>query len=220
LEPKEKKSGSQALVKSIFFIAVLLYVLIAYYHIPVLTFLGRYLVVEHTPSKSDVIVCLSGGHIERGMETADVFLDGLGSLVFIARERPPDGHRVLRARGITYPDTTDLLVDLLERLGVPEEAVLRSNRVARSTLHEAEIVRDLMNKKGYGSAIVVTSPTHARRAWMTFQRVFDGQDIRLQMVPSKYSTFKPDGWWKDRKHVKDVIIEYQKLVFYAVRYAF
>ena len=66
--------------------------------------------------------------------------------------------------------------------------------------------------------IVVTSPIHTRRAWLTFRRVMEKDGIRITMAPSPYSGFKPHEWWKTEKYVEGVIIEYQKLIFYALKY--
>ena len=47
IEPGGKKSTRQGLLKWLFFIFVLIYVLISYYHAPILTLMGRFLIVEH-----------------------------------------------------------------------------------------------------------------------------------------------------------------------------
>jgi len=38
------------------------------------------------------------------------------------------------------------------------------------------------------------------------------------MMPSYYSGFRADDWWKTNKHIKELIIEYQKLVYYTIKY--
>jgi hypothetical protein len=53
---------------------------------------------------------------------------------------------------------------------------------------------------------------------MTFRHVFGDDPIRLTMVPSRYVPFHPEDWWKHRRYVLQVIVEYQKLIFYTVRY--
>jgi uncharacterized SAM-binding protein YcdF (DUF218 family) len=216
-EPEGLRSGWRGSLKWVFLGIVLVYVLFSHYHAPILSQVGGYLVVEDTPSMSDLIVCLAGGNLERGLGTADLYNRGLAPRVFIAREEPPDGLELARSRGAFYPETIDLMVMLLESLGVPRSAILLAEKPVNSTLDEARLVRDLVKQQGCSSLILITSPTHTRRVWITFRKVFEGEDIRLQVVPTPYSGFNREDWWKRRKYVREVILEYQKLIFYALK---
>jgi hypothetical protein len=42
------------------------------------------------------------------------------------------------------------------------------------------------------------------------------EGVRIQVAPSPYSGFRAEDWWKTRRYVREVIVEYQKLLFYAV----
>ena len=218
IEPEGRKITKQHLFKWLFFLFFVIYILLSYYHAPILERLGGYLILEHPPEKSDLIVCLAGGNIERGLATADAYKDGLAPHIFIAREELPDGFELLKEEGVNYPESADLLVMLLKSLGIPESAILISDVYVKSTLEEAEIVKKEVDERGFNSLIILTSPTHSRRAWLTYKKVFENNDVRILVLPSKYSQFKPEDWWKRRRYVKDVIIEYQKLIFYALKY--
>lgn len=219
IEPEKKKITKYYLLKWIIFLFFIIYLLISYYYAPILTHFGRYLVLAHPPQKSDLIVCLAGGNIERGIATADAYKDGLAPWIFIAREELPDSYEILMERGISYPKSVDLLVMLLKGLGVPESAVLISDSQAKSTLDEAQLVRKEVERRGFKSIIILTSPTHTRRAWLTYKKVFEDSDVRILALPSKYSKFRPEDWWKERRYVREVIIEYQKLIFYVLKYS-
>ncbi|MGD8229734.1 MAG: YdcF family protein [Desulfobacteraceae bacterium] len=218
IEPKSKRMGRTWMLKWLFFLFAIVYVLLSYYHVPILTGLGRYLIVEHTPQKSDLIVCLAGGNVERGLAVADVYKRGLAPKVFMAREVPPDGYALLKEREVDYPESVDLMRMLLEELGIPKSAFLTSDRPSKSTFEEAHLVRDLVMNSDYGSMIVVTTPYHCRRTWLTFRKVFEEDDIRILMLPSSYSDFRPEDWWKKRRYLREVIIEYQKLIYYRLKY--
>jgi uncharacterized SAM-binding protein YcdF (DUF218 family) len=217
IEPKRKKIGKPGLLKWLFFLFVILYVLLSYFHGPILTRLGRYLIVTHPPEKSDLIVCLAGGNVERGLAAADAYKKGLAPRIFMAMEELPDGYELLKEKGINYPASVDLLLMILEGVGVPRAAFLTSDRPVKSTFDEAEAVRELVKKNGYRSLIIITSPTHSRRAWLTYRKVFEKEDVRIQMLPSRYSKFKPEDWWENRRYVRDVIIEYEKLIYYVLK---
>ena len=120
IEPQGARAGLAGYFKWFFFAIILVYVLFLYYHPPILTWVGRYLVLESIPTKSDLIVCLAGGNLERGLGTADLYGNGLAPRIFVAREETPDGLERARQKGLEYPESIDLMVMLLEGLGSPD----------------------------------------------------------------------------------------------------
>ncbi|MBW1913123.1 MAG: YdcF family protein [Deltaproteobacteria bacterium] len=226
IEAEGKLITKQNILRWFIFLLFIIYLLLSFLHVPILTRLGRYLILEHPPQKSDLIVCLAGGNIERGLAAVDAYRDGLAPQIFIAREELPDSYELLKERGIKYPESIDLMIILLKESGVPESAILTSDAQVKSTIEEATLVREEVEKRGFKSLIILTSPTHSRRAWFTYRKVFEDSDVRILedsdvrilALPSKYSKFKPEDWWKRRRYVRDVIIEYQKLIFYAIKY--
>jgi uncharacterized SAM-binding protein YcdF (DUF218 family) len=218
IEPDAGTSRRPSVWKWIFFALVVLYGLLSYYHAPLLTRMGRYLVVEHSPESADVIVCMMGENVGRGLAAADIYQKGLAPKVFVAREEIPDGMAALEKRGVEYPEPRDLLIDLLTELGVPREACLSADPFVVSTFEEVQAVRDVAQAKGFQSFIVVTSPIHTRRTYMTFRKVFEEEDVEIMMVPTGYSGFEAETWWKTHEYVQAVVVEYQKLVYYALKY--
>lgn len=193
---------------------ILIYMLLTYFHAPILTGLGKYLVVSHSPEKSDLIVCLPGATVERGLATAELYGKGFATRIFLPRERPPDGTRVLMERGVNYPEKKDLLTTLLKELGVPGDAMFISDQFVASLFEEAEMVRKVVDDEGYRSIIVVTSPIHSRRTWLTFKKVFKGnENLPILVIPTPYSSFNPEDWWKKGPYLNEVIGEYGNLIF-------
>ncbi len=218
LEPEGKKFKRPSIFKWVLFLLFIAYVLISYYHAPILTRLGRYLVVEHQITKADLIVCLMGRPVERGLTSADVYKKGLSSYIFVGREKPPAGNSILVKKGVHYPEERDLLIMMLKGLGVPRSACITGDSFIEGTLGEAKVVREIARKRGFRSLIIVTSPTHTRRAWLIYRKIFEKDRTKIMLMPSRYSDFKAEDWWKTREYVRDVIIEYQKLLYYTVKY--
>jgi uncharacterized SAM-binding protein YcdF (DUF218 family) len=217
IEPESSSQSRISLIKWLPILIILVYFGLSYFRIPVLTAIGQYLVVSHPPEKSDLIVCLGGNNVERGLATADAFQMGLAPKIYIVREELPDGYRELKQRGIPYPESIDLLVMILKGLGVSEEAVIRGEVQSRSTWEEAELVKALAERMNYRSIILVTSPTHTRRTYLTFRKIMGEKEYRLFIVPSPYSEFKPDTWWQSRRQAREVLWEYQKLLHYTLK---
>jgi uncharacterized SAM-binding protein YcdF (DUF218 family) len=214
IEPESAPSTRLSLFRWVFFIVVLIPILLSYFHGPILTQLGKYLVVQHPLAKSDLIVCLAGDDVERGLASADLYVKGLAPRIFIAREPIPEGLETLKKKGIAYPESRDLVMMILRGLGVPESAVITSDQPVDSTFEEAEKVGDLVKSKKYRSLILVTSPPHSRRAWLTFRKAIADKEFRITVVPTPYSKFRAEDWWKTRRYVREVILEYQKLIYY------
>jgi len=218
IEPGGKKSRGPSMLKWVIFILVIAYMLLSYFRVPILTRLGEYLIVRQPLEKADLIVCMEGKPVELGLAAAEVYKRGFAPEIFIPEEEPPDGNEVLRARGVHYPEKSELLIMMLRGLGVPRSACITSDSPIGSILKEAQLVRDLAKSKDYHSLIIVTSPSQARSTWLIFKHVFRKDDVKIIMTPSRYSNFKADNWWKTGKYVNEVIIECHKLIYYTAKY--
>jgi hypothetical protein len=217
IEPKSITFSKLSAIKLVIFFIFIGYLLFSNFRVPILIRLGSFLVVEHIPQESDLIVCMAGRNIERGLTVLDVYNKGLAPKIFIAREEPPDGYILLEQGGIEYPETNDLFKMFMEKSGVPEAAILSSVETVDNTMDEALLLKRLVTERDIKSIIIITSPTHTRRAWLTFRKILKENDVRITMIPSGYSDFNPDDWWKKRKYKREVIIEYQKLIYYWLK---
>lgn len=217
IEPKGATPSRTSWAKGIIFLLLLTYLLLTVYFASLLTLVGNYLVVSHEPLKSDLIVCLSGRNIERGLAAAEAYKKRLAPRIFAGREVRPDGYDLLRERGIRYPETIDLLRGMLMDLGVPESALIIPDESVSGTLQEAAAVHAVIRKTGYRSLILITSPIHTRRVWLTFKKALKQDDTRILVMPTPYSGFDPENWWKQKKYAKEVLLEYEKLLYYLFK---
>ena len=219
IEVKKKTRRSRLSIwKWIIFIVFILYFVITAYRIPLFIQLGEYLIVEHKPQKADLIVCLGGPSVGNSLAAMDVYQKGLAPYIFKAKELKPDGLDYLKRKVENYPTKFDLFTMIAEGFGIPAEAILSPDKGVGSTIEEANLVRALVLDKGYTSVIVVTSLMHSRRAYLTFRRVFEDSEVKIISLPSHYQQFNPKDWWKKRKYTKELIIEYQKLIYYKFKY--
>ena len=218
IEPEGKKSNRPRISKWIVFLLVIGLILLSHYRAPILTYIGNYLIVKQPLENADLIVCMASEPVARGLAAAEFYKNGLAPRVFIMRKELPDGYEDLKERKIHYPETRDLLIMMLEGLGVPRSACLTSDHFVGSTFEEGKMVRDYVREQGYRSLIIVTSPYHTRRTWLTFKKLFEKDGVKVIMMPSHYSGFRADDWWKTNKYIKELIIEYQKLIYYTLKY--
>ena len=215
---KKKKVTKFAFYKVLLFIFIALYFVVTLYRIPLLTALGRYLIVEHEAEKADVIVCLAGKNVERSLAVVDAYRKGLAPYIFMAKKGKPDGFDYLTKKVRTYPADFDLFTSIMEGFQIPEKVILSPVDRVDNTLDEARLVHKFVLDRGFKSLILITSLTHSRRAWLTFTKVFKDDGIKIISLPSHYQLFNPKDWWKKRKCIKDLVLEYQKVIYYKIAY--
>ena len=215
---KKKKVTKFAFYKVLLFIFIALYFVVTLYRIPLLTALGRYLIVEHEAEKADVIVCLAGKNVERSLAVVDAYRKGLAPYIFMAKKSKPDGFEYLTKKVRTYPADFDLFTSIMEGFQIPEKVILSPVDRVDNTLDEARLVHKFVLERGFKSLILITSLTHSRRVWLTFTKVFKDDGIKIISLPSHYQLFNPKDWWKKRKCIKDLVLEYQKVIYYKIAY--
>jgi uncharacterized SAM-binding protein YcdF (DUF218 family) len=215
---KKKRAPTVSALRWIIIVLVILYFLLTAYRVPILMKLGQYLIVEHKAKKADLIVCLAGGDVERPLATVDAYRQGLAPYVFRAREEKPDGLDYLQKNVTNYPTSFDLFELVMKGFDIPDKVILTSEKRVDSTMDEARLVRKVILDRGYKSVIIITSRIHSRRAWLTFKKVLQNDKVEIISLPSRYQLFNPEDWWKKRKYAREVIIEYEKLLYYRFAY--
>ncbi len=166
---------------------------------------GRYLYYKDELKPADVIVVLAGEETERVEHGAKLFKEGW------ARK-----DRIILAGGpLVWRYTwASLMKEHAMYLGVPKNAILLEDK-SRTTEEDARFTKEIMNKHGYKSCILVTSPYHSRRATKIFRRIM-GDGIKIISSPSDESWFKFDEWWKRKRDRAQVLNEYSKFMWLLI----
>jgi uncharacterized SAM-binding protein YcdF (DUF218 family) len=215
-EPIEPAGPSRAfgILRLVFFIVAVIWVLAGVYRDPMLAAVGRFLIVSHPLEKADLVVCLGGSPVDRGLEAAELVKEGYAPRIFISREDPPEAIEILRSRGVDFPENRHLTYEMLKALGLSSESLVVSDDVVSSTAEEAEQLRGLALDEGFSHLIVVTSPQHTRRAWIAFRHMFKDSGVSVSMRPARFSAFDPESWWKKHRYARQVMLEYMKILWY------
>jgi uncharacterized SAM-binding protein YcdF (DUF218 family) len=173
---------------------------------------GRVLVVaDPLPAAADAIVVLAGSPRDRALEAAVIYRRGIAPLVVLTREPLPPGTTALReATGLTLPEGDALARSALVALGVPPRAIITLRRRAQSTSTEARTIARWACRSGVRSLVVVTSPSHTRRARLVLAKAL-GPDIALAVRPARADTFAGRRWLRVRRDAKAVLLEWEKL---------
>jgi uncharacterized SAM-binding protein YcdF (DUF218 family) len=197
--------------------ALLLLALVAVTVVALLRGAGAWLVVaDPLPARGDAIVMLAGAPAARLLETAALYQRGVAPHVAVTRERRSAATITAIRRGVTLPEPHDEATRQLRVLGVPANAITVLRGRAYSTLSEARLIARWACRTGRHSLVVVTSPSHTRRARLILRRAL-APDVVLAVRPAPADFFPRRRWWRHRQTAKLVLSEYQKLVNYWLR---
>ncbi|MDP2279510.1 MAG: YdcF family protein [Nitrospirota bacterium] len=179
-------------------LAVLLYI----GHGFILKEAGRFLYYKDELKPADVIVVLAGEETERVEHGVKLFKEG-----WSRKDR-----LILTGGPLVWKYTwATLMREHAVHLGMQKSAILLADK-SRTTEEDAIFTKELMDKHGYKSCIIVTSPYHSRRALKIFKRVL-GDKIKIISAPAEESWFRFDEWWKRRRDRKMVLDEYSKFMW-------
>jgi uncharacterized SAM-binding protein YcdF (DUF218 family) len=173
---------------------------------PALRLLGRTLVVEDALATADAVVIVAGGIPTREATGAGLYSRGLAPLVVLSNNFTPDRVReliTLGARRLDYQGESRLV---LEKHGVPAEAIVALSVPVKTTEAELKLVAEAARARGWRRVILVTSPQHSRRVKLVWTREAGG--IEGLMALAKEDDFPAEGWWWKRREAESVLHEY------------
>lgn len=136
------------------------------------------LVLQQKPQPADAIVWLQGDQLDRGPKVVELYKAGFASTIFLV------GNNVQVAAG-SRPGELDLplgeLANWLESQGVPARAIIVDDRALNA--HE-QAVRTVAAAKtrDWKIILLVASPYHQVRAFLTFVKATIDSDMALDII--------------------------------------
>lgn len=175
---------------------------------------GSFLVKKDKLFRADAIVLLMGSIPDRVLQTELIYKQGLGRRIILVEENM-EGFHDLRKRGSPIVSNTDQCYNALVYLGINEEFINVLPGSARSTIQEALIIKDFIKSNpSVDTLILVSSPSHTRRASMIFSKILKHYEVPavIYTSPGEKSTFNAARWWKSREDIQYVLTEYVKIL--------
>lgn len=166
--------------------------------------LGHSLRVEDPLEPADAIVAISGDTGPRVRAAVSLWMDGYAEvLVFAGGSLDP-----------TSPSSGEIMKRQAVALGVPESAIIVEPE-SKTTDENAVRVALVMRDNGLGSAILVTSAFHQRRASMHFAREFERLGLLFRNRPADDPGWDPTFWWTDEDQRRITLVEVAKIAIEA-----
>jgi uncharacterized SAM-binding protein YcdF (DUF218 family) len=165
---------------------------------------ASFLAVEDPLEPADAVLVLTGDPgFERTKAAAKLVCDGTVRLLVLTGGEPWRG------------DSAESLRDMAEKHGVPSERIRLENR-STDTRQSLVNVEPILRAEAVRTLILVTSPSHQRRAFLAARRALPG--IRIVNRPVRkepWPLVRP--WWRSPAVRQVVFREYAKLVYYGLR---
>ena len=162
---------------------------------------GTFMDATEKPVKSDLIVCLGGGTVERLNKAVSLYqMDYSKSNAVILLGESYDTKAYLKK---TYPN-----VDIVQ------------HHEPKNTKEEVLYIKNYMFTHGFTSALVVTDPPHSRRVSIldTVLNVSGDDDITLHMVSSEVKWWKADKYYDDKRSGETVLSESFRILYSILCY--
>ena len=145
---------------------------------------GDWLVVNQNPVRSDAIIVLGGGPIQRIAEGVSLYKKGYAPRIIVSGGAP----------ALPFESQADIMSQQAMDMGVPMSDIILENR-SWTTYQNALYTERIMRANHFTSALVVSSNFHMRRVSLVFDLVYRGSGIRLRFISSPDPQFHPTHWW-------------------------
>jgi uncharacterized SAM-binding protein YcdF (DUF218 family) len=198
--------------------------------------LTKHLEWEYLPPnpvpKADCIVILSGGTVSRIPPRPTIEITEAGERVLYGAYlyRQGKAPRVICTGGLADAATgqrayADDMADLLEMLGVPQDAVIRETNAGNTHEHAINL-NPLFHERGFKRVLLVTSAMHMPRSVGTFRRLCPG--IEFITAPTDFRITELSlPWYRELvamvptpdnlTHFSETLHEYVGMAYYRMR---
>lgn len=142
-----------------------------------------YLSPQDSTSPSDAIVVVSGGQTQtRAKHGIELYNKDLAPKIIFSGAALDDG-----------PSNAKEMAALARRSGVPDDAI-EIDEDAKTTYQNAVNTKRILEESEGKSIILVTSPYHQRRAYITFKKVL-GDGYNIENSSSYDNAWSKSAWW-------------------------
>lgn len=167
--------------------------------------LGWFLAPSDKLEKSDAIVVVSGGDTQKRTEAGiRLYEDGWAPKLVMAGAAADGGTSnaaVMRRQAIAE--------------GVPADDILVEER-STTTAENAALLKPVLDAAGVRRMIVVTSPYHARRVKVNFEKAF-GQDYEVLIRPAFDTKWAKSSWWRSADTIALSVDEFGKTLYTVLK---
>jgi len=176
------------------------------FRVPLLRAVGGVLVAEDALAPVDVIAVSHANVRASALEAAALYREGIARRIIVAEWKKEALKTKLDELGVPYLASHELVVAILERSGVPREAITVLPGSVDGTNPEIAVYARFANREKPGALLYVISRSHTARAARRLRREAPG--TRILVRAPREDDFHADTWWHRRGSTREVMTEY------------
>ena len=172
--------------------------LFLYFLLPLtLTFLAGLLVRQDPLQPADIVITMGGGqHCLRLQYAAELYHKGLGRKLLLSGIESFEGS-----------DEEEKVRQQAVLLGIPAADIFIVTNTF-NTRAEAEKLTTLMRQQGWRSAIIVSEPSHTRRAHYSLQHAAPDLTFYASPGPAQWpGVWRAERWWTRHSDTRNTVRE-------------
>lgn len=182
------------------------------FYTPLVWFLAEPLRLSDLPQKADAIVVLGGGvgetgrpgtsTLERARYASELYNEGWAPAVIFSS-----------GFVYSYREAEDMKLIAISS-GVPEKAILTETK-SSSTYENVQFVKEILDRKGWRSVLLVSAPYHMRRVSLVFRKTTPTVTVRYLPVPK--NSFYGKGRRVQQGQIRALFHEVAGILYYWLK---
>ena len=157
-----------------------------------------------------IVVSMAAGRAD-ALEAADLYRAGVSRRLLLPYWQPEPLDLDVQRLGVPFLPITELAQAILERSGVPHEAIEIAPHPIDGLNAEIASVGDALRGRAPASLLFITARSHTRRARWLLERVLPPATT-IRVRGPRRDSFDPDAWWHARGSGREVAMEYLRWV--------
>jgi len=167
---------------------------------------GSWLVVADPLKRARAIVVLSGRAPFRAMGAASLYHQGWAPEIWITAGSDRRASEAYARLGVPFTQESEYSRRVLEKLGVPADAIRVLPTPIRNTADEVAVTAAALGREKGDIVIIITSPPHTRRV-RTIWHLEIGDHPQAIVCYDSYEDYDPKRWWRITVEGDEVVHE-------------
>jgi uncharacterized SAM-binding protein YcdF (DUF218 family) len=168
---------------------------------------GTSLVIEDPLQHARSVVVFGGQLPFRAMEAAALYRQGWTREVWLTQGGVYEEDLALARLGIDKPPEYAYSREVLEHLGVPDQAIRLIDGQTQNTADEIRAIARELKTRGGDRVILITSKYHARRVKVIWRALVGNRpEAIVRYTPD--DPFEPERWWRNTEDAMSVSREW------------
>jgi len=176
----------------------------------VLQRVGRHLTASDQPAAADFIAMDVESSFAGALKIADLHREQPRAVLGLLVPRETALDEALRSRRIKL--APDVMMDVLEQLGIPRYAIAQIPSGEGGTTEVAAALAGWSRANPSSRVLVVVGPSHGRRFRRALLRAWPDGHPAPRVVITQYALFRGDDWWVSRTTLREGLVEIEKLL--------